>query len=520
MIQRDVQAAARDRYDVIVVGGGVYGACVALEAARRGLRVLLLERDDFGSRTSWNSLRILHGGLRYLQTLDLPRFRESVRERRWFCQHFPDLVRPLACLMPLYGRGVKRPAVFRVALRLNDWLSARRNGGVDPAVHLPASQILNVGETVARFPAVCESGLRGAALWHDAVMVNSQRVVMELLRWACALGAGALNYVSAQELVLEGKRAAGVRALDVLAEQEVTFHAKAVINCAGPWSRSLAQRFDRDVERLFRPSLAFNVLLDHSPLSEAALAVQAPQPGAQVMFMHPWFGRILAGTAHVPWDGGVDEPMPSAAQLDAFVEALNAAVPGLNVGRSSILRVYAGLLPAAEAGSAKLACREMIHRHGDHGGPENVLSVSGVKFTTARDVAEKALRRAWRAYGGLPPYRAGSARPIGGYSIDLHDPHALASVAEDALAAELRRLVDEEAVMYLEDLLLRRTNWGAAPRGSDGAWLERICRVLRVKPPAHLDVAHGASIRLPPRSSAGKVESDQASGASFSSFRS
>ena len=114
-------------YDLIVVGGGIYGAFLTLDAAHRGLRTLLLEKEDFGGQTSFNTLRIVHGGLRYLQSLDLHRFRESVRERTWFLRHLPDLVEPLACLMPLYGNGLKRPIVLRAALTLNDLLSASRN---------------------------------------------------------------------------------------------------------------------------------------------------------------------------------------------------------------------------------------------------------------------------------------------------------------------------------------------------------------------------------------------------------
>src|SRR5690606_18835162 len=133
VIYRDLQRAQEARHDLIVVGGGVHGVMMALEAARRGLRPLLIERGDLGSGTRWNSLRIVHGGLRYLQSFDLPRYRESVAERRWFMRNLPDLVAPLPCLMPLYGNGLRRPMIFRVALKLNDLLSARRNDGVAEA---------------------------------------------------------------------------------------------------------------------------------------------------------------------------------------------------------------------------------------------------------------------------------------------------------------------------------------------------------------------------------------------------
>ena len=142
MIVRDLRRAADEEFDVVVIGGGIYGASLLREAALRGVSACLCEALDFGGVTSQNSLRILHGGLRYLQTLDLRRFFQSVASRRSAARRFPRLVRQLPCLMPLYGPGLKRPAVMRAALALNDVLSFRRNAGV------PRDLGLDRGETL------------------------------------------------------------------------------------------------------------------------------------------------------------------------------------------------------------------------------------------------------------------------------------------------------------------------------------------------------------------------------------
>ena len=144
-IGRDV--ARTEQCDVAVIGGGIYGIALAFESARRGLRTVLVERDDFGGGTSRNWLRILHGGLRYLQTLDLHRFRESVAERSWFLRNFPDLVEPLACLMPLYGPGLRRPPTFRMAFMADAALGWRRNDGLAPSHRLPAGRVLDIQDT-------------------------------------------------------------------------------------------------------------------------------------------------------------------------------------------------------------------------------------------------------------------------------------------------------------------------------------------------------------------------------------
>src|SRR5690349_4130260 len=203
LIERNLEEAESRVWDLLVIGGGIYGATLALEAARRGLAALVVERGGFGGETTWNSLRIVHGGLRYLQSLDLPRFYESVRERRWFLQSFPDLVRPLPCLMPLYdpprGGALRRPAVLRLALWINDLLSRERA--------LPQGRLLSVAETEELFPKVDRAGLRGGALWHDAVTTDPRRLVLEILGRACRSGAAALDRVEAVELRGEELRA-------------------------------------------------------------------------------------------------------------------------------------------------------------------------------------------------------------------------------------------------------------------------------------------------------------------------
>ncbi|HAB51105.1 MAG TPA: glycerol-3-phosphate dehydrogenase/oxidase, partial [Ignavibacteriales bacterium] len=154
MIKRDFVEASKNQYDLIIIGGGIYGACLLLTASQAGKKALLLEKDDFGAATSFNNLRTVHGGLRYLQSLDLKRIFESVSERRWFFRNFPDLVKPLPCLMPLYGRGVYRPSIFRFALLLNDLFSSNRNDGVVSDKKLPNGKIVSKIEVMEIYPQV------------------------------------------------------------------------------------------------------------------------------------------------------------------------------------------------------------------------------------------------------------------------------------------------------------------------------------------------------------------------------
>ncbi len=437
-----------EKFDVIIIGGGIYGITLAVEAGRRGLKSLLLEKGDFGEYTSFNSLKIIHGGLRYLQSLDLHRFKESIAERSWFLKHLPKQVIPLPCLMPLYGRGMKKPSIFRLALWANHFLSLDRNEGLAPDHQLPAGSIIDARETKKLFPQADMDGLQGSALWYDAFMPNSQLLVMELLRHACRTGATAINYCRVQSFLTHSNGLIkGVMAVDRATGENHEYRAPTVINSCGPWSRKMISGLADDAGALFRPSLAWNVSFNRPALSTHALAVQGKAPGSRLLFVTPWKGRIFAGCGHEPWLRGPDKPMPTEKQLAHFIEEINLAIPGVNLTQSEVHRVFAGLLPAAAEGSNVLTKREVIIDHGAKGGPEGLYSVGGIKFTTARLVAEKI----WEMIGKKTPGLLSSptAMPILGGN----------AFPSDAGASQQIEWANRQdgTIVHLDDLVLRRT---------------------------------------------------------------
>lgn len=407
-------------------------------------------------------MKILHGGLRYLQQLDYSRLVESTVERSWWLRRFPDLVEVLPCLMPLYGDGPYRRSVFRLALKANDFLSRQRNDGLPADRRIDNGRVLSVQETVDRFPPAAGRDLQGAALWYDAFAPRIERLVIELLHWANACGALTLNHVRARGLLTRGGE---VRGLEVADEREgggFEIRARTVVNCAGPFCREVAARFDRDEPRLFRPAMAFNLLLDRHFESRAAVAVRARERGARTYFLVPWNGLLLAGTYHAPSTGA--HTGPDAELVAGMCRELNASLPGLNVDPESVLRVYWGLLPAARAGGAQTARRPIIHLHSAHGGPSALVTVSGVKFTTARGVALKTLRAIGAEQGRDLPSIVGPERPPPAPSLPLADFLELAESRPAEAAAHVEGLLDNESARGLSDLVLRRTDWGADPR--------------------------------------------------------
>ncbi len=438
---RNLSAARARSYDLIVVGGGIYGMTMTLEAARRGLRPLLIERDDFGGGASLHSLRILHGGLRYLQTFDIPRFFSSSQQRSWFIRNFAPFCQALPCLMPLYGQGLKRPAVLRIALALNDFLSRHA---------LDNGRILNNRETRTRFPQVPLDGLQGSALWYDGQILCPQRLHMELLRWATACGATLLNYTEALALEQSSGRVTG------LVTNVGTFHTKTVVNAAGAWSREVATRLDQDHPELMEPSLTFNLLLDVPPPSDAAVAVE----GERMYFITPFRHRYtFVGTMHRVWEGLWQ---PDEALIQEFIHDLNRIMPDWPLSQEQVLRITAGVLPCRGPGQADMAHSSTFVRHGIEG----LYSTCGIKYTTAQGFAAKTVERIFgrRSVSPLEPDFA--------ERVALVDPAAVMALDDQSLV----RLAVDEAVSGVEDFMERRMDWIVTP-GEHAAFAARLTKL-------------------------------------------
>lgn len=381
-----------NRFDVIVIGGGIYGLLIALEASSRDRRVLIVEKGGWGSGTTSAWLRILHGGLRYLQTADLPRFYESVRERSWFLRRFSDYVRPLRCIMPLYESGSHSPLVMKAALTLNDLLSLHRNRGLSKPQQVKRGAILPVTKVLEQLPYVNREGLRSGACWYDAVAVEPQRLLMEIIRACEDNGAVAMSHTEAVGLRLQDDAVAGIEARTLDNQTLCTFRAPIVINAAGHWAPAIAERFGFPPEAAPRNSWAWNVLFDVSCGTESAGAVTARRSGAQTFFVLPWKGKTLVGTGHAAATEGDEANAVPDHLVARFVSQVNEAVPRLGLHESRISQVLAGRLPISRSGPIKLTSRPMIEDH-HKAGAKGLYSLWGIKYTTARSVGRKLIDR-------------------------------------------------------------------------------------------------------------------------------
>ncbi len=371
-MKRDLGALAAREWDVAVVGGGIYGAAVAWDAAQRGLDVALVEREDFGAGASWNSLKTIHGGLRYLQKLDLGRLRQSARERATLLAIAPEIVRPLPFVAPTYGHGPSGREALALGLWLNDWLTRDRNRGLAAEHRIPDARTVSAAEALGLVPGLERRGLTGAALWHDAQAASTERLTLAFVLAAAGAGALAANHAEAVSFLRAAGRVAGIAVRDTLGGATLEVRARVVVNAAGPWADELLAR--AGLRRAPAPLLrARNLVLRRPPA--VPFAVGARSEG-RFLFLVPWAGRTIVGTSYEPADGVPSDPL-------AFLDEAARAFPWAGIGRGDVAVVHEGLVPG-RGGASGLSTRPRLHDHEVEDGLPGLVSLQGVKYTTAR----------------------------------------------------------------------------------------------------------------------------------------
>ena len=476
-MRRDIPRLAETPFDLLVVGAGIFGACAAWDASLRGLSVAVVDQDDFGAATSANSLRIVHGGLRYLARGDFRRMRESIRERSALLRIAPGLVQPLEILVPTYGHGARGRAAYAAALTLNDLISFGRNRGLDPASRIPAGRLVSRDECLASFPWFPSEGLTGGAVWYDAQLRHPERLTLSFLQSAARLGAQPVNYLRVDRLLTRSGAVHGARVTDRLTGTEFEIRARAVLVAAGPWTESIVNTAVSTPTSPETPlplathALAMNVVLDRR-LAEVAVGVGARSGseedpvcgGSRFLFCAPQRGGTVLGTWYAASSVGDESTRAHGAK--ALVKEFNDACPGLDLTNRDVVDCQWGWLPlknGKEPGRPDaLAERSRITDHGAADGVRCLISVEGVKFTTARRVVEQAIDCVFVSLGrAIPPCRTAEQQ--------LDEATVPPEVTQTLSEEEIFRAVRQEMAVKLSDLVFRRTRLGSAPKLQRGA---------------------------------------------------
>lgn len=463
-------------YDLAVVGGGATGLGVALDAAVRGHRVLLVEAHDFAKGTSSRATKLVHGGVRYLAQGNVHLVREALHERVHILQSAPHIAQPLAFVMPSYK--LWETPFYGAGLKMYDLLAG--------SAGLGATQWLGAGETARLLPGTQPAGLKGGVKYWDG-QFDDARLALALARTAALHGALVLNYCEATRVLHDGVRAVGLALRDAETGREFTVQAGCIVNATGVWVDGLRQQDAHDsgkaVQPMVVPSQGVHVVVDQRFLpGEHALLVPSTRDG-RVLFAVPWLGKLILGTTDTPRADLPLEPRPLAHEID-FVLSEAARYLKLAPTRADILSSWSGLRPLvkpdSEPGSTKTISREHTVRVARSG----LVTVTGGKWTTYRAMAEDVLAhcvqtgrlaprgpsrttglRLVGSEGGAPPRHSagGMSRPQGLHSYGAEaDFVATLPGADHWLAgglseAMVRFAARHEYARTVEDVLARRS---------------------------------------------------------------
>jgi glycerol-3-phosphate dehydrogenase len=505
MLSREaaLETLASEQFDLVVIGGGITGAGVALDAASRGFSVALVEKTDYAAGTSSRSSKLVHGGLRYLQNFDLGLVREALLERQLMVKLAPHLVRPLKLVVPAF-EGARPDLLVGIGLNMYDVMAtprllgrrSRRSGSADgngeqdgdwsPARH----RMISGDEVVELLPALADREPTSGYLFYDC-QTDDARLVLTVLGEAERFGATCANRLEVTELVADGE-ASGVRVRDGESGSEFAIRADNVINATGVWAdriRPEELHSEAEVPRI-RPSRGTHITVSYDDLPLVGGAI-VPAGEGRTIFALPWLGRSLLGTTDNNYEGELEHIRPAAEDIEYLLDATNAFF-GTSLGPGEVTGAYAGVRPLISSGDTRKSV-DISRKAELYETSSGLITITGGKLTTWRRMAKLAVDRLVERDGRQAPCRTHEiplGEPIDPDSLPVvegvtddsrealagrygHAAERVLAVAEERgelaqpivpglpdLLAEAPFAVRHEQARSVGDVLLRRTRLG------------------------------------------------------------
>lgn len=455
-------------WDILIIGGGATGLGIAVDAATRGYRTLLVEQEDFAKGTSSRSTKLVHGGVRYLAQGNISLVREALKERGLLLQNAPHLTKNETIIIPCYSwfRGM----LYTIGLKLYDWLSG--------SLSIGKSKLIRKKEVIERLPTINQSSLKCGVLYHDGTF-DDARLALNLAQTCIENNGVALNYCKVISLNKNSaEKICGANILDRETNELYDVKAKVVINATGVFADEILQLDNQNAKSIIRPSQGIHLVLDNSFLqSEDAIMIPHTDDG-RVLFAIPWHQNVLAGTTDTPLNNHSPEPRALESEID-FILRTAARYLTKKPTRKDVLSVFAGLRPLAATTDNTEKTREISRSHKIIKSDSGLISVIGGKWTTYRKMAEDTLGRVIREEM-LPPQKCvtehlkihgySKSKSNGALSLYGSDEEAIKGLmAEnsslskllshdvDITEAQVIWAVRHEMARTVEDVLARRT---------------------------------------------------------------
>ncbi len=439
-----LKAQAQYEWDVIVIGGGATGLGSAVDAASRGLKVLLLEGHDFAKGTSSRATKLAHGGVRYLAQGNFSVVKEALEERGRRLVNAPNLVKPLAFVIPV--RNVFQKFFYWIGLKMYDMLAGKL--GVGPTTMMKKNEVLRA------VPTISQQKLHGGVRYFDA-QFDDARLAIALMKTLHKLGGLAINYMPVTGFVKTAEKINAVQARDEFSSESFTFKAKAVINATGVWVDDIRRLDLPDSKPMLSPSQGVHVVVDqHFYPAKEALLVPKTSDG-RVLFVVPWLGKTLIGTTDTPRKDSPWEPDALPEEVDFILRTAGQYLANAPT-RADVRSVFVGLRPLVSAGGEKQNTKSISREHTVITAPSGLVTITGGKWTTYRSMAEEVVDLVCEQQGWVnKPTRTRYLRLED--DLPLRKPGSAIHENLDLNEAEIAQAVLEEMAVTIEDVLARRS---------------------------------------------------------------
>ncbi len=486
-MDRFIDTYANEHFDVLIIGGGITGASAAYEAATRGLKVALVEKQDFSWATSAVTSKLIHGGLRYLANGEIGLVRESLRERRVMENIAPNFVYPQPIMITHTGTPLKNNKwAVKIGMLLYDALSFDKNRTWDKSKKIPMHRTISKEAVLANEPNVRPLGLTGASIYYDCLSIFPERLTLAFIKSAVAYGARVANYAKVEGFNLDGgKKVAGATVKDLLTGKTFAVSAKVTVNCGGPWADTILGMTESRVNACgaLRRSEGIHIITDRKLISGKYVVGLMTARGRH-FFLIPWRGHTLIGTTDKPYTGNPDDYQVTRQSIMELIEDVNAAFGDGTLNYLDVKHTYGGLRPLVEEQTEETyTCSRKYEIYDNAGnGLDGLITVEGGKYTTSRNLAQSCVALIEKKMGRKPGKSITKKEYLRGCEIKDLNVFLLEANRQNKLlgATTLEYLVRNYGTEYKQIMQLALAdNALAEPLNHDGEIMAQVVYAIR-----------------------------------------
>lgn len=389
-IKRFTENQLSSEFDVAIIGGGINGCGIALDAALRGLKTILLEKIDFGYGCTSASTRLIHGGLRYLENYEFDLVRESLIERESLLKNANHLVKPLEICIPIYKNGKRSYWFIKLGMTLYDLLSYGKS--------LPSHKMISSSELIKYEPSILDKDLIGGAIYHDAQVSFPERICVELALMAKNCGALVLNHTEVTAINIDLKSIKSIEVIDLLTNKTYTLKAKVLVNASGPWVDSLCGLTERHIKTKIGGTKGSHIVIKKVQDGPKHAIYSSAKSDERPFFIIPWQNNYLIGTTDLSYFDDLNKVKATEDEIKYLLNESNLILKSAHLDKKDIIYSYSGVRPlpfTTELNPSKITRKHIVFDH-ECEGIDNFISIIGGKLTTYRNLAEQTVNLVYK----------------------------------------------------------------------------------------------------------------------------